>query len=111
MKKIFFLLLVIVGSLNINAQAKKIKFYYYPSSNIYYNTSSGKYIYSNNGSWTTVNALPSNMAVAHTPRVIVYNTTPQVWENNKTHQVKYKAVKMKPIPPGQVKKLRANRKH
>ena len=111
MKKIVFLFLVVACTPNSHAQAKKMKFYYYPSSNVYYNTSSGKYIYSNNGSWTTVNTLPSTIAIAHNPRIIVYDTNPRVWEKNKTHQAKYKAAKLKPMPPGQIRKVRSAGKH
>ena len=94
-----------------NAQTKKTKFYYYPSSNVYYNTASGKYIYNNSGTWTTVNTLPANIIIAHTPRVIVYNATPRVWENNGTHKTKYSAVKFKPVPPGQLKKRAIEQGH
>ena len=104
MKKIAFLLLVIAFAFSGNAQTKKTKFYYYPSSNVYYNTASGKYIYNNSGTWTTVTTLPSTIAIARTPRVIVYNTTPRVWENNSNHQAKFKATKLRPVPPGQLKK-------
>lgn len=103
MKKIAFLLLIISLTFLGNAQTKKTKFYYYPSSNVYYNTASGKYIYNNSGTWTTVNTLPSNIIIAHTPRVIVYNATPRVWENNGSHKTKYNAAKFKPVPPGQLK--------
>lgn len=111
MKRIAVLLLVIAFVFSANAQTKKTKFYYYPSSNVYYNTASGKYSYNNSGKWTTVATLPSNISVAHTPRVIVYNATARVWENNSNHQAKYKAAKFKPVPPGQLKKqsIRRNR--
>jgi hypothetical protein len=95
---------VIAFAFSGNAQTKKMKFYYYPSSNVYYNTASGKYIYNNSGTWTTVTTLPSTISIARTPRVIVYNTTPRVWENNGNHKAKFKAAKLKRVPPGQLKK-------
>jgi hypothetical protein len=104
MKKIAFLLLVMAFTFSGNAQTNKTKFYYYPSSNVYYNTASGKYIYNNSGTWTTVATLPSTLSIARTPRVIVYNTNARVWENNSNHQAKFKAAKLKPVPPGQLKK-------
>ena len=104
MKKFVFLLMVVAFAFSTNAQTKQTKFYYYPSSNVYFNTASGKYIYNNSGKWTTVNTLPSTISITRTPRVIVYNATPRVWENNGNHQAKYKAAKFKPVPPGQLKK-------
>lgn len=104
MKKLLQILFLMIGfAFANNAKAQKTKFYYYPSSNVYYNTASGKYIYSNNGKWTTVNALPARLSIAKTPRVIVYHTSPEVWMDNGNHQVKYKTVNMKPVPPGQLK--------
>jgi hypothetical protein len=104
MKKVLIVFILIVGfALTNKLQAQKTKFYYYPSSNVYYNTTSGKYIYSNNGNWTTVNKLPARFAIARTPGVIVYNSSPEVWNNNRTHITKYKAIKMKSVPPGQLK--------
>jgi hypothetical protein len=111
MKKIVVLLSVIIIAFSSNAQTKNTKFYYYPSSNVYYNTASGKYIYNNSGTWTTVKTLPSNFAIARTPRVIVYNANARVWENNSDHRAKYKAAKFKPIPPGQLKKRAIKRGH
>ena len=83
-------------------EAQKTKFYYYPSSNVYYNTASGKYIYNNNGQWTAVKSLPAKHAI-NSRKVIVYSSTPEVWTNNGSHIAKYKAVKMKPMSPGKIK--------
>ena len=106
MKKILLVLFTVIGfAIAGNAQTQKIKFYYFPSSNVYYNTASHKYIYNNSGKWTTVNSLPKGLAVAKTQRVIVYHSTPEVWADNNTHVVKYKTVKMKPVPPGQLRKM------
>jgi hypothetical protein len=101
MKKLFLILFLLIGF--AFAKAQKTKFYYYPSSNVYYNTASGKYIYSNSGKWTTVNTLPARLSVAKTPRVIVYHASPEVWVDNSNHKTKYKTVNMKPVPPGQLK--------
>lgn len=111
MKKIVFFLLMIALAFSGEAQTTKTKFYYYPSSNVYYNTASGKYIYNNSGTWTTVNTLPSTIAIAKTPRVIVYTANPRVWESNSKHQAKYKAVKFKPVPPGQLRKKAIKQNH
>jgi hypothetical protein len=103
MKKILMAIILIMGfSIINNAEAQKTKFFYYPSSNVYYNPASGKYIYNKNGQWTTVKSLPAKNAI-NSRRVIVYSSSPQVWTNNSHHVTKYKAVKMKPMPPGQIK--------
>jgi len=101
-KTLLAVILLMVLSLINNAQAQKTKFYYYPSSNVYFNTASGKYIYSNNGQWTMVKSLPAKKPL-DPRRVIVYNNTPEVWANNPSHVAKYKAVAMKPNPAGKLK--------
>jgi hypothetical protein len=108
MKKIAFLLLVIVFAYSGNAQTTKTKFYYYPSSNVYYNSASGKYIYNNNGNWVIAKTLPHGIAIANSRRVIVYHSSAQVWENNTEHRTKYKPTK---LPPGQLKKKAISRSH
>jgi len=109
MKKISIVVFLIIGFSIVNkAEAQKTKFYYYPSSNVYYNTASGKYIYNNNGQWTMVKSLPAKKSL-DPRRVIVYNNTPEVWTNNLSHVAKYKAVAIKPIPPGKIKPKAPNK--
>ena len=104
MKKLGFFILLIIGfAFHSYGQAKKIKFYYYPSSNVYYNTASNKYVYNNNGKWITVNTLPGTTRIANIQRMTVYNTTPQVWENNREHVAKSKIMKLKSAPSRHVK--------
>ena len=103
MKKILVAIFLLLGFLMVNkTEAQTTKFYYYPSSNVYLNTASGKYIYSDNGQWTTVKSLPAKKPL-DPRRVIVYSNTPEVWKNNPSHVKKYKAVTMKPMPPGNSK--------
>ena len=103
MKKILIVVVLIIAFSIVNkAEAQKTKFYYYPSSNVYYNTASGKYIYNNNGQWTAVKSLPAKKPL-DPRRVIVYNNTPEVWTNNPSHVTKYKAVTMKSLPTGKIK--------
>jgi hypothetical protein len=109
MKKIAFLLLVLLFAGSGNAQTTKTKFYYYPAANVYYNSASEKYIYNNNGNWTAAKTLPHGIAVANTRRVIVYHNSAQVWENNTEHKTKYKPTKFKSVPPGQLKKKAISR--
>ena len=58
MKKILFLLILVTG-FAFSGLAQQLKFYYYPSSNIYYDVSKKKYIYPANGTWNTVTVLPA----------------------------------------------------
>jgi hypothetical protein len=89
MKKIFFALLLIGSLVSMNAGAQQLKFYYYPKSNVYYDVTHRHYIYSNNGSWTTVTTLPSGVSVTRTRRVVIYNSGPEVWTQNAMHVKKY----------------------
>ena len=91
MKKILFAILFFFSLTSFKeAGAQKLKFYYYPSSNVYYNTVDNQYVYMNNGNWVNGTALPANINVKNSRRVIVYNPNPKVWENNSVHVKKYK---------------------
>lgn len=98
MKNVLLLILLVTAT-SLTAQAQ-LKFYYYPSSNVYYNVAQKQYAYLNDGNWTQVSTLPANVKVARTPRYIVYNQTPEVWVKNQTHVKKYKAPKQKNYPNG-----------
>jgi hypothetical protein len=74
-----------------NAQQQQMRFYYYPSSNMYYDITNKQYIYSDNGNWTTVTTLPSTVTLNRTGRVIVYSPNKEVWQQNPEHLKKYKA--------------------
>lgn len=104
MKKIIFTLLVITASLftlESKAQAK-IKYYYYPSENVYYNTTSHKYGYMGDNSEWTWGTLPGTTALADTNRYIVlYSPNDEIWKQNATHKMKYKN--------GQLKKLKTKK--
>jgi hypothetical protein len=94
MKKIILALslLFIVGStLNVSAQGR-VKFYYYPSSNVYYNVSTGEYWYYDEPAirWVEVRTLPSNITIAKTRAYTVYYNGRDVWKNNAVHKNKYK---------------------
>jgi hypothetical protein len=91
MKQLLASVLVMVGlALGSKAAAQQLRFYYYPSSNVYYDPVHKQYIYPSNGTWVTGGALPSRAAVLGTDRVTVYSQTPQVWRYNATHKAKYK---------------------
>jgi hypothetical protein len=93
MKKIISILLVIFSLTAFKqADAQKLKFYYYPSTNVYYDVANRQYIYPDNGNWQTVKVLPTRILISNTPRYVVYNSTPNVWVNNSIHVTKYKHV-------------------
>lgn len=88
------LLLSLGTTMNLAAQGR-VKFYYYPSSNIYYNPASNEYWYYDDVSttWTEVRALPTTVTVAKSPRYIVYYNGNDVWKENAAHLQKYKVKK------------------
>jgi len=92
MKNVLSVLCVVflMNTASVNAQ-QRIKFYYYPSANLYYNTATGQYAYLNNGTWVTSKALPRGMTVRNTQRHVVYNASPEVWVNNQAHVTRYKS--------------------
>jgi len=89
MKKILLFLFLVAG-FAFSGRSQPLKFYYYPSANVYYDVANKHYIYADNGTWTTVQVLPSRIHIVKTPRVVVYNATPEVWHLNSAHVKKYK---------------------
>ena len=91
MKKLLSILFAILVFNTASVQAQqRIKFYYYPATNVYYNTTTGQYAYNDNGTWSTAKALPKGMTVRNQTRQVVYDNTPQVWVNNGDHITRYK---------------------
>ena len=99
MKKIMLRLMFLFAmgtALKTTAQeTQRVRFYYYPSSNAYYNVSTGEYWYYDNGTtnWVEVKTLPATITVVKTPRHTVYYSGLDVWKDNAVHQQKYKAKK------------------
>jgi len=97
MKKILVILAVLfaLGSFNQVAAQSKVTYYYYPAPNVYYNVSTGDYLYYNpaNTGWVTVKTLPSGITITKTPRHIVYYNGNDVWKENGAHKTKYKIKK------------------
>src|ERR1700730_1746602 len=94
MKKIIFFLLLVTGIQTTQSlQAQRVKYYYYPSSNVYYNPATREYVYYNNSTWTPVRTLPGTIRVEHTRRYMVYHDGPDVWTDNEQHMRKYRAIK------------------
>ncbi len=93
MKKIILALLIIASFSTSFAQTgkKKMKFYYYPSANVYQDVSNSQYAYDSSGTWVYTQQLPESIMLGENPRkVIVYHDSPDVWTDNKIHVVKYK---------------------
>lgn len=98
--KVIILSAIMIAAFSINAEAQKRTYYYYPSSNVYYDISGRQYVFNNGGSWVTAKTLPSGIILTKgSPRVTVYHPGNDVWTGNANHVVKYKnykAPKMKP---------------
>ena len=97
MKKIFLILAVLFTFCSFNqvAAQSKITYYYYPAANVYYNVSTGDYLYYNpaNTGWVSVKTLPSGITITKTPRHTVYYNGNDVWKDNGAHKTKYKIKK------------------
>jgi len=96
MKKIFLalaLLFTIGTTMRVSAQqVQRQTFYYYPSSNIYYDVATGEYWYYDEPTvkWVIVKTLPSTITLERAPIDTVYYNGPDVWKDNAEHQRKYK---------------------
>ena len=91
MKKLLFALCILfAAAIPISTQAQQMKFYYYPKANVYYNPSTKRYIYLENGTWTTVQTLPKKTTIWGIPRVAIYGNDSKIWLKNGDHVVKYK---------------------
>lgn len=85
---IIFSLLFLINPNDVNAQ-KKVKFYYYPSANVYYNTTTATYSYIENNNWVSAPSLPAVYTIKHSPRHVIYHNDAQVWNNNYHHRINY----------------------
>jgi hypothetical protein len=105
MKKIILgLALAFLMACSINASAQtthRVRFYYYPSSNVYYNVSAGDYWYYDDGTtnWVEAKTLPTTITVVKSPHYTVYYKDHDVWRDNATHQQKYKVKKNGTLKP------------
>ena len=96
MKKIILglvFLFAIAGASKISAQAsQKVTFYYYPSSNVYYNVAATDYWYYDEpmNAWVEVKSLPATITLEKAPRYTVYYNGKDVWKENADHVKRYK---------------------
>jgi len=104
MKKFIVMLAVLFALGFKQASAQRVTFYYYPSSNVYYNVSTHDYLYYDPGTttWVTVQTLPATITLTKTPKYTVYYNGNDVWKDNAMHKNKYKA--KKPVAKKIVKK-------
>ncbi len=87
------LLFALGTTTKLTAQEVRTRFYYYPSSNVYYNPATTQYWYYDDVSttWTEVKTLPTTITITKTPRYTVYYNGEDVWKDNTAHMQKYKA--------------------
>jgi hypothetical protein len=98
MKKVILglvFLFAVVGVSKISAQAQesqKVTFYYYPSSNVYYNVAATDYWYYDEATkgWVEVKTLPATVTLEKAPRYTVFYNGTDVWKENAEHVKKYK---------------------
>jgi hypothetical protein len=101
MKKIFLVCMICMsfGVTKLHAQqtdtAGRVRFFYFPTSNVYMNTSDNSYWYYDESAsrWTSANTLPSAIHLRKTPRYTVYYGNTDVWKENEAHVKKYKVKK------------------
>src|SRR5579875_2496794 len=91
-KNIFLLLAAACLAWASQAQAqKKMKFYYYPSANVYYDIAHNQYAYDSSGLWVYTPELPNTISVnKNSKKVMVYSDNPEIWKDNKVHVLKFK---------------------
>ena len=74
------------------APEKKIEFYYYPKTNMYYDVANKQYLYSLDSAKTWIaqqnesGSIPSTLG----NKFIIYSNTDSVWKNNRDHRNMYK---------------------
>jgi hypothetical protein len=96
MKKIILALVLVFavgGASKISGQpTQKVTFYFYPSSNVYYNVVASDYWYYDDAtaSWVEVKTLPTTITLEKAPRYTVYYTGKDVWKENGEHVKRYK---------------------
>jgi len=82
-------LLFVAGSASVKAQLS-VRFYFYPSANVYYDPVRTEYYYYDapRTSWVTVRTLPRTIIIDRTYNVVYYNGR-DPWKYNKSHKAKY----------------------
>lgn len=67
------------------------RFYYYPTSNFYYDVAKGNFVYTLDGgrSWEVQEAASPQTAKAFNDREVIDSPVPEVWKYNSDHRRKY----------------------
>ena len=67
------------------------RFYYYPTSNFYYDVRQGAFVYTLDGgrTWEVQEAASPQAAKAFKDRKVIDSPVPQVWKYNNDHRAKY----------------------
>jgi|GEM_PF-1038778 len=79
-------------------QQSQNAYFYYPSSNVYYNVNTRDYWYMDHQQWVRSNRLPKYMVLGNQARYDVRydGRDGNVWKDNKKHYQKYQPVKQQP---------------
>ena len=72
------------------AKEARYRYYYYPSSGVYLNVSTGSYFYLNGGSWQMTMALPHNVSLDTNDYVSLELETEQPYRYYDEHRGMYK---------------------
>lgn len=67
------------------------RFYYYPTSNFYYDVAQGNFVYTLDGgrTWEVQKAAAPQTAKAFNDRKVIDSPEPRVWKYNNEHRAKY----------------------
>ena len=70
---------------------KKLEFYYYPKTNMYYDVANQKYLYSLDSAktWNTINDQSKKFPSTLGDKKIIYSNTDSVWKYNADHRMTY----------------------
>ena len=96
MKKLLIIVIVVLSFFySQNVSAQRVKFFYYPSANVYLNPTTNEYWYHNEGdtTWVTGKTLPAAIVIQQAPRYVLYHTGLDIWKENAVHVKKYKVKK------------------
>jgi hypothetical protein len=93
-----FLVITLVLVLGFTAysliSSKQYKFYYFPETNMYYDTKKGQYIYSMDGgkTWSIMGRATKEIPEVLGEKVVIKSKSPNVWELNPEHRAEYNGV-------------------
>lgn len=72
----------------------RYKFYYFPETNMYYDTRKGQYIYSMDGgkTWSIMGRTTKEIPEVLGEKVSIKSKSPNIWEHNPEHREQYNGV-------------------